>query len=54
MSQNEILKVEHLQKYFPVEKSFVEKMLTRTRHFIKAVDGVSFSVLKGEIFTKCL
>ena len=51
MSQNEILKVEHLKKYFPVEKSFLEKMLTRTRHFVRAVDDVSFSVLKGEIFT---
>ena len=51
MTENEILKVEHLKKYFPVEKSFLEKMLTRTRHFVRAVDDVSFSVLKGEIFT---
>jgi len=51
MSQNEILKVEHLKKYFPVEKSFLEKMLTRTRSFVKAVDNVSFSVRKGEVFT---
>jgi len=49
--QNEILRVEHLQKYFPVEKSFLEKMLTRNRHFVKAVDNVSFHVKKGEIFT---
>jgi peptide/nickel transport system ATP-binding protein len=51
VSQNEILRVEHLKKYFPMEKSFLEKMLTRTRHFVRAVDDVSFSVLKGEIFT---
>ena len=51
MSENEILKVEHLKKYFPVEKSFLEKMLTRTRRFVRAVDDVSFSVRKGEIFT---
>jgi peptide/nickel transport system ATP-binding protein len=51
VSENEILRVEHLKKYFPVEKSFLEKMLTRTRHFVRAVDDVSFSVLKGEIFT---
>jgi len=51
MSKNEILKVEYLKKYFPVEKSFLEKMLTRTRRFVKAVDDVSFSVRKGEIFT---
>jgi peptide/nickel transport system ATP-binding protein len=47
----EILRVEHLQKYFPVEKSFLEKMLTRTKHFVRAVDDVSFTVRRGEIFT---
>ena len=51
MSQDEILRVEHLKKYFPVEKSFLEKTFTRNRHFVKAVDDVSFSVSKGEIFT---
>jgi len=51
VSQNEILKVENLKKYFPVEKSFLEKMLTRTRSFVKAVDDVSFSVRRGEVFT---
>jgi peptide/nickel transport system ATP-binding protein len=51
VSQNEILKVENLKKYFPVEKSFLEKMLTRTRSYVKAVDNVSFSVRKGEVFT---
>jgi peptide/nickel transport system ATP-binding protein len=51
VSQNEILRVEHLKKYFPVEKSFIEKVFTRRKHFVRAVDGVSFSVLKGEIFT---
>lgn len=53
MSRNSavILQVEHLQKYFPVEKSFLEKMLTRTKHFVRAVDDVSFAVRRGEIFT---
>ena len=26
-------------------------MLARTKHFVRAVDGVSFTVQKGEIFT---
>jgi peptide/nickel transport system ATP-binding protein len=51
VSENEILRVEHLKKYFPVEKSFLEKTLTRSRHFVKSVDDVSFSVQQGEIFT---
>ena len=51
VSQNDILKVEDLKRYFPVEKSFLEKMLTRSRSYVKAVDNVSFSVRKGEVFT---
>ncbi len=51
MSQGEILKVEHLKKYFPVEKSFLEKLLTRTKSFVRAVDDVSFSIRRGEVFT---
>jgi peptide/nickel transport system ATP-binding protein len=51
MIQNEILKVEDLKKYFPVERSFLEKLLTRTRNFVRAVDGVSFVIRKGEVFT---
>lgn len=51
LSQTKILQVEHLKKYFPVEKGFLEKMLTRSRRFVKAVDDVSFSIRKGEVFT---
>ena len=48
---DEIMRVEHLQKYFPVEKNFLERMFARRRHFMRAVDNVSFKVKRGEIFT---
>ncbi|MEM3459197.1 MAG: ABC transporter ATP-binding protein [Candidatus Bathyarchaeia archaeon] len=51
MNHSDILKVEHLKKYFPVEKSFLEKLLARTKSFVKAVDDVSFSIRRGEVFT---
>lgn len=51
MSQENILRVEHLTKYYPVEKSFLEKALSRNKHFVKAVDDISFAVKRGEIFT---
>ncbi len=51
LNESEIVRVDHLKKYFPVEKGFLERLLTRTRKFVKAVDNVSFSVLKGEVFT---
>jgi peptide/nickel transport system ATP-binding protein len=51
MSSDEILRTEHLKKYFPVEKGFLERLLTSTKRFVKAVDDVSFSISKGEVFT---
>jgi peptide/nickel transport system ATP-binding protein len=51
VSGDEILLAEHLKKYFPVEKGFLERLLTTTRRFVKAVDDVSFSINKGEVFT---
>jgi len=46
-----IVDVEHLKKYFPVQKSFLEKLFTRTTGYVKAVDDISFSIRKGEVFT---
>lgn len=48
---SEIIKVEHLKKYFPVQKSFLEQLFTRRLSYVKAVDDVTFSIKKGEIFT---
>ena len=39
-----LLTVENLQVYFPVRKS----LFSRNQEFIKAVDGVSFSIFPGE------
>ncbi|MFX1491862.1 MAG: ATP-binding cassette domain-containing protein, partial [Promethearchaeota archaeon] len=46
-----VTNVEELKKYFPVQKSFFEKLFTRTRDFVKAVDGISFSIKSGEVFS---
>lgn len=46
-----ILKVIDLKKYFPVQQSFLERLLTRRLDYVKAVDGVSFEVEKGEVFS---
>jgi len=48
---SEIVRVELLKKYFPVQKSFIEQIFTRKLSYVKAVDGVTFSIKKGEIFT---
>jgi oligopeptide/dipeptide ABC transporter ATP-binding protein len=45
MEENVILKVNNLTKYFPVTAGFIRQ---KTVAQVKAVDGVSFSVYKGE------
>jgi peptide/nickel transport system ATP-binding protein len=48
---SEIVKVEKLKKYFPVQKSFLEQLFTRELSYVKAVDDITFSIRSGEIFT---
>ncbi|MHA2373669.1 MAG: ATP-binding cassette domain-containing protein, partial [Candidatus Thorarchaeota archaeon] len=38
-----------MKKYFPVQKGFLEQLLTRERTFVKAIDDVSFDIMKGEV-----
>jgi peptide/nickel transport system ATP-binding protein len=39
-----------LKKWFPVQKSFVENLVTRQKLFVRAVDGVDFQIRRGEVF----
>lgn len=44
MEQKTLLRVENLQKYFPIRKGFLNKVVG----YVKAVESVSFSVYSGE------
>jgi len=44
------LKVVDLKKWFPVRMGVISTLLSRKTKYVKAVDGVSFEVKKGEIF----
>ena len=44
------IKVENLKKYFPIQKSFLENLLSRKIEYVKAVDGISFDIKPKEIF----
>jgi len=46
-----LLNVKDLKKYFPLEKPWLERAFSRTEEFVKAVDGVSFTVTRGETFS---
>src|SRR5690625_4298235 len=41
---NELLKVSHLKTHFPIGKG----IFRRSKEFVKAVDGISFKLNKGE------
>jgi peptide/nickel transport system ATP-binding protein len=48
--EEEILKVENLKKWFPVNLGFFRTVVSRKQLFVRAVDSISFSLRKGEIF----
>lgn len=46
----ELLSVNNLQVWFPVRRGFIESLASREQRYVKAVDGVSFSIKEREIF----
>jgi ABC-type glutathione transport system ATPase component len=47
----ELVRVENLHKYFPVQTGFLASLLHKGKvPAVKAVDGVSFSIYSGEVF----
>ncbi len=45
-----IFKVENLVKWFPVKRTIMDILKRREKLYVRAVDGVSFDIKKGEIF----
>jgi len=46
---NVVLQVSNLRKLFPVSRGIVDTVLLRPQRYVHAVDGVSFSMARGEI-----
>jgi oligopeptide/dipeptide ABC transporter ATP-binding protein len=49
MDEQTILEVENLHKHFPFSQRISQKVMRRSPKVVHAVDGVSFSVKRGEI-----
>lgn len=45
-----LVKVEDLKKWFPVTAGFFTTIFSRKQLFLRAVDGVSFEIRRGEVF----
>jgi peptide/nickel transport system ATP-binding protein len=50
MSQEKVIEVSNLKKWFPVRKGFLKALLSRKESFVRAVDGINFNVKQKEIF----
>jgi oligopeptide/dipeptide ABC transporter ATP-binding protein len=48
--EDQVIRIENLRKWYPLRRGFFETLLSKTELNVKAVDGVSFGVRKGEIF----
>lgn len=50
-TDDNLVQIENLRKHFPVQSGFIAEMLNKGQiPAVKAVDGVSFSIRRGEVF----
>lgn len=49
MTDPTLVRVRGLKKWFPVQKGFIERLVTRQRDYIHAVDGIDFEICRGEV-----
>jgi peptide/nickel transport system ATP-binding protein len=45
-----LVQIQDLKVWFPVQKNLIERMLTREHQYVHAVDDVSFDIHRGEVF----
>lgn len=45
-----LVEVTGLKKWFPIQSGFLDRLMSRQVDYVKAVDGISFSIRKGEVF----
>jgi len=45
----DVIRVENLRKWYPLRRGFFETLVSRIELSVKAVDGISFAIKKGEI-----
>jgi len=50
MSEENVITVSNLTKWFPVRRGFLQALLSRKESFVRAVDGISFEIEPKEVF----
>ena len=51
MDKHYAVEVTDLKVYFDIKRGFLEDIFSKTRKMLKAVDGISFNIAKGEILS---
>jgi oligopeptide/dipeptide ABC transporter ATP-binding protein len=49
VSDNTLYDIRGLEVFFPVRQSFFKSMVSTEKHWVRAVDGISFKIAPGEI-----
>jgi peptide/nickel transport system ATP-binding protein len=45
-----LVEVADLKKWFPVQTGFLDRLMSGKTEYVKAVDGIDFTIRKGEVF----
>jgi peptide/nickel transport system ATP-binding protein len=51
MEANIAVEVKNLKVYFDIKRGFIEEIFSKKKNILKAVDGISFKLAKGEILS---
>jgi peptide/nickel transport system ATP-binding protein len=46
---DDLIIIKNLIKHFPLQKGLLDRLLAKQQGFVRAVDGVSFTIKKGEV-----
>jgi len=49
INMDDLINVQNLVKHFPLQKGLMDRLFSKQKGFVRAVDGVSFSIKKGEV-----
>jgi peptide/nickel transport system ATP-binding protein len=44
-----LIEFRNVKKYFPVQQGFIDSLLSQEKSYVRAVDGISFDIKKGEV-----
>jgi len=50
MGSGSIVELKNVKKYFEVKRDIIQRITSRHKEYVKAVDGITFNIERGEVF----